>query len=250
MVDLSVIGIQPGTGWQVIGMLATVAFIFVIGIAVLIVMAFMIILMIHRKKAICYKVYGGKDVVRIVNDTDVMQIGDKTIQDPAGKKIDDTNQLANVTLSLPEIKRGAFVNQNGMLKMRFMFPLGKKTQVIQSDMIYPEGVYFLQIGNEYFPIRRPQVEITKQILIDLKDISGWKEWDHFETERIARRFPEKDVQMRIFILFIVAVVGIVALTGFVLWMSFHNTGQIIGKIDMLGNFIDGAVTKVSGGVPG
>lgn len=229
MVDLTAFGIQPGTGWQIMGGFATLAIVLFLFVIFAIVLFVVIRIMMFRKKAVCYPVYG-----------DVSSI-DK-----------EGNIKANVAVGQPKSRRARFFTKAGVTRMSIMSP-SKKTMPIAPDYIYHEGtvdiVYFAVFGNAYIPIKRPTLNTEKHIVLDIHDIEAWKEWANLEIEHLNRRLPEKDVQIRIFALFIVAVVCITVLVGFVLWLSYRNTDKVIGKIDNLGNFISATAQSVGGNVP-
>lgn len=241
------LGISGDSIYQIVGKVALFGAIFFIGIVTLLVFAIIFIFITHDKKAIIYPVYadpGFEYEIKKVTGTDkkgnIIEKEYKSLKNKEG-----------VVLSQPKIARAALVGaKHGLLQMRLMLPLFKKTGYIPQEYIYPEGIYFIKIGTEYIAIKKPSIDMEKGFLVRLDSFNTWKETNFIMFKKYRQKFADKDTQLRMFAFAIIAIIAVVILAGFVLWLSFKAVTSTHGDAQILASAIEAGTKRLAGGAPG
>lgn len=239
------LGISGDSISQILGKFMLFGMIFFGAIVFLIILALIIVLLTFKEKAIVYKAYADPGFEYEEEEREVLLKGEKVKQ--YFKTIKNKEGLV---LGRPQIKKAMFANnKNGILQIRFLFPLFKTSNYIPQEYIYPEGIYFVQIGKEFIAIKKPSLESEKGFVIKLSSFQSWKESNFILFKKYRAKFADKDKEMRIFAFFIIVVIALTILTGFILWLSFKAASGQHADAQLLANAIEAGTKTIAGGPP-
>ena len=239
---LQSMGVSEGAIWQFLGQFATWLLILVIAMVVIVSIIAIIFYNLYNKKLIVFPGYG--DSTHYIEEVE--------IKDKDGK-ISTVKQLKNIdgiALGIPKIKKAKFIRDLGMTRIELLSPFRYKTSPVSPEFIYAEGVYAVNIGHEYIPIRKPGIDAEKGYLVKLGNWQQYKEANFLTFKKFRQKFADKDEKLRIFAMLIIVCVLCVLLTGFVLWLSFSNVTKLHTDFQMLGSVIQGAAQNLGGNIPG
>lgn len=235
------LGISGDSISQIIGKVTIFGTVIFAAIFVLIAVVAVIAWFMFDKKAIVFKAYADPGF-KVKTEKKMIDGKEQTFRTLDNKE--------GLVLGKPSTLKARFVNnKNGVLQFRLMFPLMKITNFIPQEWVYPEGVYFVQIGNEYIPIKKPALQAEEGFLVKLGTFQSWKESNFLQFKKQRQKWSDKDVQMRVFALVIIAVIAIVLLAGFVLFLAFRAASGNMESAQLLANAIEAGTKNIAGGVP-
>ena len=210
--------------WQMVWIIAIVfAILFISGIVIALGI-FIWIKMTYKTKIHYFQVYGNP----------------KTINNEDGSFSVD---ITGCTISQEKMTTGKSIKKKGVHYFQILRPRTRTPQIPQS-MITQDGIYFLMINNDFIPIYKPTTQYKEvgtttmsDTIIKLYDLNGWIARRKLMIIETEQKYPERDVQIRIFALFIVAMICVVVIFGFMMWLSYKLHNKSVDKADALVNAI-------------
>lgn len=218
--------IQQVTGtlfWQTVGVVAVVFLIMFIILVVGVLGIFAWIKTTYKTKVHYYPVYGNVVVKRNEDGT-------------------QTIDASNCTIGKEKVTSGKHFKKRSSLYFKVLRPYKTLPQIPQ-DMITESGVYFLYANNNFIPIYKPIANFRQEkehgeksineTIIKLYDLDKWIARRKLMIQELEQRYPERDVQIRIFALFIVGMICLTIIFGVMMYLSYKMQMKAIQKTDDL-----------------
>lgn len=120
----------------------------------------------------------------------------------------------------------------------------RKLAPIPLTMMYDDGIHLVQLSRDILvPIQKPNItlEVGKNVSITVEEDVQWKTWNNMMADRINNKYQDLDAQRKIAFYFIVGIVGIVLIGGFILWLIYRLSVKGITFDDRLSDFAKGLV---------
>lgn len=208
--------------WQSVGMVAVIGLIMLIVLIVGVIGFFGWIKLTYKTKVHYFHIYGNPKISEIIEPN-----GEKTF------KVDTTN----CTIGKESITHGKTIKKKQSQYFLILRPR-KKVPLIEQSLMTEDGVYFLLINNNFVPIYKPQMQYKtangatiSETIISLYSLQQWNALRMEMIQETEQKYPERDVQIRIFAMFIVAMICIVVIFGIMMWLSYQMYNKAIDKAD-------------------
>ena len=161
------------------------------------------------------------------------------------------NALEKKNIKFESIKytrtHGKFMTKKGTSYFALVRPL-KKLEPIPLELLFDDGVHLLRISkNILIPIPKPKtfIGVGENVSLAVTDINKWQSWNNQMADRINNKYQDIDAQKKIMVYFIIGIVAMVVIGGFILWLIYSSINKGISAADTLSNIAD----KFQGNAP-
>ena len=158
-----------------------------------------------------------------------------TEEDTANIKAEALEGKAN-TLNDKKIKfdtirikttHGKFTTVKGDPYFNTFMPF-RRHEPVPMEMMFDDGIHLLRLSREiYIPIVKPKtiIEVGETISISVTENNRWKVWNNMMAEKINAKYQDTDVLKRTTLYFVVGIVALVLVGGFILWLIYSTANK-------------------------
>lgn len=142
---------------------------------------------------------------------------------------------------------GKYITHKGNPYFQTFMPL-RKHEPIPMEFLYDNGVYMLRISKDLFvPIQKPEtiVAIGENTSISVASDNRWRVWNNMMADRINNKYQDMDVQKKVTLYFVVGIVALVIIGGFILWLIYSSANRGWDAAEKLSQF----ASSLGGGTP-
>lgn len=218
---LATFGSQIGTfSWAGMGQIVFIITIFLLGLILIGIIMFILWWKSYYLQVKVYEPYGQ------VNFTD-KELRD--IKEEGKQGLSKTLTKKDIKFDTIKIKRthGKFLTTKGNPYFATFMPF-RKHEPVPMEMLFDDGIHLLRISRELFiPIPKPKtiVSVGEAISISVTENNRWKVWNNMQAEKINSKYQDTDVLKRATLYFVVGIVALVLIGGFILWLMYSSANK-------------------------
>jgi len=141
---------------------------------------------------------------------------------------------------------GKHTKVKGVQHFQTFMPM-RKLPPVPLTLMYDDGVHLVQLSRDILiPIPKPNMSLVvgKNVSLSVEEDIQWKTWNNMMADRINNKYQDLDAQRKIAFYFIVGIVGLVLIGGFLLWLIYN-----MARRDLTVNFDERLVKLISGEAP-
>lgn len=226
--------------WGSIGMITLVVSI-ILGIVILFLGVFFFLW--WKSYYIKVKIYEPYGQINL-DDADIAQI----IQEAQEGNI-DTLKKNNIRFDMFKKKNthGKYVKVKGTPYFATFMPM-QKIEPVPMEYMFDDGVHLLRLSKAIMiPIPKPKVviDVGEQVSISVKENNQWQAWNNMMADRINNKYQDIDAQKKAITYFVIGIVSMVLLGGFILWLIYSSVNKGFDAADKF----NAVAASLTGGAP-
>lgn len=112
----------------------------------------------------------------------------------------------------------------------------RRIEPVPMELMFDSGVYLLKLNKEIMiPIVKPKtiIEIDEAVTLTVADNNQWQAWNNMMADRINNKYQDTDAQKKMVMYFVIGIVAIVLVGGFLLWLIYQSVNKGYGAADKL-----------------
>lgn len=136
---------------------------------------------------------------------------------------------------------GKFITSKGTPYFNIFMP-NKKLEPIPIEFMYDNGVHLLRLSREIFiPIAKPEtiISVNDKVSISISENNKWQAWNNMMADRINNKYQDIDAQKKAITYFVIGIVAMVLIGGFILWLIYSSTNKAYSAADKFNQVASG-----------
>jgi len=200
--------------WSSVGNIVSVIVIFLI-----IIVAFGILFFLMWWKSFNYNVKLYEPIGQQLSKEDLAELKGKTPEEV--NSILETKKIRFNHIRY-KVTHGRYATIKGVQQFNTFMPAVRLAPV-PLNLLYDDGIHLLKLSRDLFvPIKRPEViiELNANMSIFVEEAQQWQNFNNLLADRINNKYQDLGVQQKIVFYFVVGIVAMVLVGGFVIWLIY------------------------------
>lgn len=227
-------------GWGSIGSISLVISIFLLVLAIIGGVLFFMWWKSFYIRVKIYEPYGQIDV-----DKDTAR---EIIEE---SKLGESKTLEGTSIRFDMFKKrnthGKYTSIKGTPYFNTFMP-NRKLEPISAKYMFDDGVHLLRLSRDIFiPIPKPKtiISVGETVTISVQENNQWQAWNNLMADRINNKYQDIEAQKKAILYFVIGIVSIVLLGGFILWLIYSSVNKGFDAADKFNQVAD----SLLGGAP-
>ena len=140
-----------------------------------------------------------------------------------------TLQDKDIKFDMINIKKthGKYITKKGSPFFKTFVPF-RDHESVPMEYMYNDGIHLLRLSRDIFiPIPKPEtlINVGKGISISVTDDNRWKVWSNLMADKVNTKYQDLDALKRTTLYFIIGIVSLVLVGGFILWLIYSSVNK-------------------------